>query len=114
MGRSLAAQPLEQFLDVFELLQRRPVRVAPPPAVAARRDDHGERLGEVFERMALRVVQPEMKDVAPARGIRTVLLGIALRRTSEELAPALLASEAVGVVERVPAFVAEDLHHLLP
>ena len=86
-ARARALQLLHQLVDVLELLQRRPAGVAPPPDVA-RLEPHREGLGEVLVGMALRVVEAQVLHEAPARGVRAVDLGVALRRAAEVPAPA--------------------------
>src|SRR6185369_6325131 len=93
-----------ELVDVLELLRRRPAGVAAPPA-GARREPDGERLREVLVGMGLRVRGLEVDDVAPAVGLRRVVLRIALRRAPEARAPVAPAPQAEGVVDGMSRLV---------
>src|SRR5437762_7103145 len=56
---------VHQFIDIFELLQRRPSGIARPP-VRTRPEPHREGFGEILIRMALRVPEPKMLDITAA------------------------------------------------
>ena len=83
--RLLAGDLGHQLVDIFELLQRRPALVALAP-VRARREPDREGLGEILVRMALRVPERQMLDVAPAAGVRPVVVRVAGRGAAEQLA----------------------------
>jgi hypothetical protein len=103
-SRQFAHQPVH----VFELLERRPVGVPRAP-VGVRGQPDGERFREVFVRMALCVPAVQVKDEALAIRLRRVIVGILHVRRPEELLPSSPLAEFVGVVNRVPRLVPEDL-----
>ncbi len=80
---------------------RRPVRFRIEP--------HGERLGEIFVRMALRVPVIEVLDEALAVRLRRVVLRIGDRRITEDAPARRPASQRVRVVDCMADFVTQDL-----
>ena len=111
--RRLPGDFRHQLVDVFELLERRPSVVARPP-VRAGPQPHGERLGEILVRMALRVPQPQMLDEISAGRIRPVIARIALRGSAEQLLPLATALQLIGVLHHVAGFVAKNAHAFGP
>src|SRR6185503_4944078 len=97
--RTVPERP-HQRIDVFELRKRLPSGVAMPP-LAVRRQPDGERLGEVFVRVALRVPRVQMQHEALAVRLRRVELWIRFRGRAEDLASLASSTEAVGVVDDV-------------
>ena len=76
--------------------ERRPARVLAAPA-RARRQPHGEGLGEVLGRVALRVPVAEVQHVVAAAGARRVAARIAARGLAEDLAPRLAPAQPKAV-----------------
>ena len=107
--RLLGDQRLHQLVHVFELLDRRPSRVARLP-LCFRRQPDGEGLGKILVGMALRVPRVQVLDEALAVRARRVKLGIRLRRAAENLAALAAQPQLVGVVDDVTGFVAQDAH----
>ncbi len=108
LGR-LARQLAHHLVDVFELLDRRPV-VVPLAPLRFRLEPHREGFGKVFVGMALRVPRVEMEDEALAVRLGRVVLGIRRRRRAEQLEPLAPPLELIGVVDGVAGLVAENLH----
>src|SRR5947209_20145240 len=67
-----------QLVDIFELLERRPARIARPP-VRARPQPHRKSFGEILVRMTLRIPEPQVLDIAPAGWIGPVIARVAFR-----------------------------------
>src|SRR5246127_2487533 len=81
--RPLPGDFLHQFVDIFELLQRRPTGIARPP-VRTRPQPHREGFGKILVRMALRVPEPKMLDITPARRIGPVAARVVFRGRGKE------------------------------
>src|SRR5439155_21803779 len=69
---------------------------------------HGEGLGEIFSRVALRVPMIEMLHKALAVGLRRVVLGVWRGREAEQPAPRGPAPQLIRVVDRVTGLVTQD------
>src|SRR4051794_16802679 len=111
--RSLFRNLAHQFVDIFELLQRRPSLISRPP-VRTRPQPHRKRFGEIFIRMALRIPEAEMLDVPPAGRIGPVVARVALRRRAEQLLPAPAALQLVTVLNGMACLMTEDGHAFAP
>ena len=102
--RRLAGDLAHQLVDVVELFQGRPALVVAAP-VDMRIEPDRESLGEILDRVRLRVPVGEVDDEVPALGARLVGRGIGRVRISEQDAIALAIVQLVGLVDRVPRFV---------
>jgi hypothetical protein len=102
-----------QLVDIFELLQRRPAGIARPP-VRTRPQPYRKGLGEILVRMALRIPEPKVLDIAPAGRIGAVVERIVFRRRAEQLLPAAAALQLVSVLHGVARFVTKNGHALPP
>src|SRR5581483_5832550 len=109
--RRLRADFFHQPVDIFELLERGPAAIALAP-VGVRLEPHRERLRPVLVRMRLRVPVAEVQHEALAVGSRHVGVGVARARAAEVALPVAPPVQLIGVQERVPGFVAQQLHAL--
>src|SRR5262249_53628512 len=82
----LACDLAHQLVDIFELFQCRPAGVAFAPG-RARREPYREGLGKILVRMALRIPEWKMLDVAPAGGVRPIVVWVAGRGAAEQRLP---------------------------
>jgi hypothetical protein len=80
--------------------------------VRARRQPDRERLGEVFDRMCLRIPTIEVLDETLARWVRAIELGVGLGRVAKRTLPELASLEVVRVLQRVARLVTEQAHAL--
>ncbi len=83
------------------------------PAYSARQrafrpQPHGERLGEVLRRVALRVPVLEMQHVVPAARPSRVVPGVQRRRGAEDLSPVVAAAQPERSVDRVTELVPQE------
>ena len=106
-GRGHARQLTHRGVDVFELAQRGPARVALGPRVAGREPDR-EGLREVLVRMALRVVPVEVDHEAAAVGTGQVELRIGLGAAAEQGPAAAARAQVIRVFDGVTRLVAQD------
>src|SRR5262249_20017822 len=93
-----------QCVDIFELFQRRPMRiVAAPIDMHIEPDRKG--FGEILDRMCLSIPAGEVDYVIPTVGARLVGCWVWCRRVTEQLPIALATVTAVGIVDGVPRFM---------
>src|SRR6202035_3631686 len=104
--RPLPGDFLHQFVDIFELLQRRPAGIARPPA-RTRPQPHREGFGEILIRMALRVPEPKMLDILPAGRIGPIVARVMLRGPAEQLLPTPAALQLIAVLYGMACLMAE-------
>jgi hypothetical protein len=102
---------LENAIHVLELLERRPGLVALAPA-GARRQPHGEGLGEVFVWMLLGVPAGDVLDVGAAEGLGLVVVTVGAAERPEQLAPLGRRVDPIGVVVGVAGLMAQVHHDL--
>ena len=98
-------------VDVLKLGQSTEARVALSPA-RTRLEPHRKGLGEVFTRVTLRVPIFEVHNEVRVAGTRRVTQTIGATKAAKTLAPARPTVQVVGVVDRVPGFVAKQAHPL--
>src|SRR6266567_6001604 len=110
---ALAGDFLHQRVDIFELLERRPARIACPP-VRTRPQPYRKGLGEILVRMALRIPAAQVLDIAPAGRIGPVIARVAFRGRAEQLLPAPAAVQLVGVLHGMTGFMTQNRHALRP
>src|SRR5262245_519053 len=104
---------VHERVDVFKLLECRPADVARPP-VRARPQQHRKSLGKILVRMALRIPEPKVLDIAPAGRIGPVVARVALRGRPEQLLPAPATLQLVGMLYGMARLMTENGHALGP
>ena len=113
MHRRFARQRPHQLVHVFKLFERLPAGITLTP-IKVRRQPDGERLGEIFIRMALRIPVVEMHHVTAAERPRTIKFRCLIsRRLSESLLPFFLFRQLIGVAVSVRRFVPDQSHEPL-
>jgi hypothetical protein len=109
--RFLAGEVRDELVDVLELMERRRLLVLASP-IRARREPDGKRLGEVFDRVRLRIPTIQVFDEALARRIRAIEVGVGLGCAAKRALPELAPLQVVGVLQRVSRLVTEQAHAL--
>src|ERR1043165_2023645 len=84
VSRLGARETVHQLVDVFQFVQRGPTTITTTP-LRTRREPDGERFGEVFRRVRLRVPRRQVQHEFAALGFWLVEVGIRLGEGSEEL-----------------------------
>src|SRR5215813_4752001 len=107
--RLLSGDLSHQLVDILQFLQRGPSGIAPAP-VRAGRQPHRKGLGKILIRVALRVPQRQMIDVATTGWIWPIISWVAPRRWAEQLPPAAPAVQLIGHLHYMAGFVAQNAH----
>jgi len=105
------AQFLHEFVDELQFFEGGPTFVLLAPAGTGSQPN-GEGFGEVFDGVCLGVPHVEVEDEFFAEGAGFVITAVRLRDATEDFAIASRASEAIGIVDGMSGFVAEDAHAL--
>jgi hypothetical protein len=109
--RLLIAEPASHTINIAQLPDGRPCFVSAPP-IRARRQPHGERFGEVFVGMLLRVPTCDVPHVLAAERHGTVPIAIAAVVRAEQSPPFGSGVEPVCVIERMTGLVTQVHHDL--
>src|SRR5262245_15965182 len=108
LDRWLASNLAHDFVNVGELTERqRPLLVIRPP-VAIRVEPDRECLGEIFNRMSLRIPTSKVYDIVAAIRIRFIGRRIFLERVAKELSIAIAPIKFVGLIEAVARLMAKN------
>src|SRR5581483_5307385 len=105
--RLAVANLVHELRDVLQLLDYRPFTVRGTP-LRARLEPDGEGFRKILSRMRLRVRWLQMQDVVPTVWLGIVMVGIRRGVLAKQLGILLAPMQAIGGIERVPRFVAQN------
>lgn len=109
--RFFLANFVHEFVNELEFFESGPGFVLFAPTGSGPKPD-GEGFGEVFDGMGLGVPHVEVEDEFFAERSGFVIAAVGLGHPTEDFPVASHASQAIGIVEGVSGFVAEDAHTL--